>query len=237
MKLTKTIVLGVIAMTANVLFAAESGPKEKLADAFKQLNAKSNYSWTSSSQEADGSPGRLGLIEGKTEKKLVYLSFSPGGIPVEVYMKGDKGAAKALEGWQTFDEISQTSGTAAAIVRFLKTSKAPVAECTSLAGHVKEFKTEDGVVSGELKEEAVKEMLSFGARRREGQDAPQISDAKGTTKFWVKDGALTKYETNVQGKVKAGDREAEINRTTTVEIKDAGSTKIDMPAEAKEKMM
>ncbi len=55
-------------------------------------------------------------------------------------------------------------------------------------------------------------------------------------KFWIQDGALTKYEVNVQGKVTAGDRETEVNRTTTVEIKDAGSTKLEVPAEAKQKM-
>jgi hypothetical protein len=55
-------------------------------------------------------------------------------------------------------------------------------------------------------------------------------------KFWIQDGALTKYEVKVQGRVTAGDREADVNRTTTVEIKDAGSTKLEVPAEAKQKM-
>ena len=43
-------------------------------------------------------------------------------------------------------------------------------------------------------------------------------------------------ESNVQGKVTAGDRDTDINRTITVEIKDAGTTKVEVPAEAKEKM-
>lgn len=231
----KIITLGLIAMVANVLSAADS--KEKVTNAAKQLGDKTNYSWTSSMKEADGSPGRLGIIEGKAEKGLIYLSFSPGGLPVEVFMKGDKGAAKALEGWQTFDEISQTGGTAAAIIRFLRSSEAPVAESTGLAGKVKELKEADGAISGELKEDAVKEMLLVGARRKDGQEPPKTTDAKGSIKFWVKDGALVKYEINIQGKVKAGDRDAEINRTTTVEIKDAGTTKMDVPAEAKEKMV
>jgi hypothetical protein len=55
-------------------------------------------------------------------------------------------------------------------------------------------------------------------------------------KFWIQDGALTKYEVNIQGKVTAGDRESDVNRTTTVEIKDVGSTKLEVPADAKQKM-
>jgi hypothetical protein len=90
--------------------------------------------------------------------------------------------------------------------------------------------------SGDLKEEAAKELLERGARRREGQDPPKVENPKGTMKFWIQNGALTKYELNIRGKVTAGDRESDVNRTTTVEIKDAGSTKLEVPVEAKQKM-
>ena len=56
-------------------------------------------------------------------------------------------------------------------------------------------------------------------------------------KFWIKDGALTKYEYNVQGKVMGReDQEMSINRTTTIEIKDAGKTKLTLPEDAKKKL-
>jgi hypothetical protein len=101
---------------------------------------------------------------------------------------------------------------------------------------VKELKVAEGAFAGDLKEEAVQEMLLMGRRQREGQEPPKTSDAKGSVKFWVKDGSLTKYEINVQGKVTAGDREMDINRTMTTEIKDVGSTKLEIPADAKAKM-
>src|SRR5438105_5755493 len=101
----KTLLISITGIIAVGLFAAEPGPKDKITKAAKQLADQPNYSWTSNTREADGSAGRLGQIDGKTGKDSpTYLSFSPGGLPVEVYMKGDKGAAKALEGWQTFDE-------------------------------------------------------------------------------------------------------------------------------------
>jgi len=233
----KTLLIGLIGLMAGWLPAADSSLKDKLAQATKQLGDKPNYSWSTTTKEADGTPGRLGPIDGKMEKgSFTFLSLTPGGIPVEVYMKGDKGTAKALEGWQTFDDIAATGGTAAAIVRFLRSYKIPAAQSAEFAGGVKEWKEADGAISGELKEEAIKEILLLGARRREGQDPPKTEDAKGSVKFWIKEGALTKYEINVQGKVTAGERTAEINRTMTTEIKDVGATKLDVPTEAKAKL-
>ena len=231
----QTLLLGLAGLMAPALFAAESG--SKVTSASKQLGEKQNYSWTMSTKEADGSSGRLGPVDGKADKAgLTYLSFSVSDVPVEVFMKGDKGTAKALEGWQTFDDIAQTSGTAAAVVRFLRAYKAPVAEAAHLAEKTKELKEADGAVMGDLKEDAVKDLLLRGGRRREGQEEPKIEGAKGSVKFWIKDGVLTKYETKVQGKVTAGDRENEVDRTTTVEIKDAGTTKLEVPDEAKQKL-
>ena len=233
----RALIIEIIGLLAHTLSAAESNPQEKVATATKQLGDKLNYSWTTSTKEADGSQGRMGPIEGKAAKDgVTYLSFTISEVPVEVYMNGQKGTAKALEGWQSFDDISQTSGTAAAIVRYLRSYKAPAAESAGLATKVNELKEADGVLAGELKEEAVKELLLRGARRRDGDEAPKIADAKGSIKFWMKDGALNKYESNIQGKVTAGDRDTDVNRTITVEIKDAGTTKVEVPAEAKEKM-
>jgi hypothetical protein len=231
------IVLGLIGMVAHGLCAADSSSKEKVTKAATSVGDKANYSWATATLEADGSPGKLGTIQGKAEKDgVTCLSFSVGGLPVEVCMKGEKGAAKALEGWQTFDEVAQAGGTAAAVVRYLRSYKTPVAETATLVGKVKEFQEADGAIAGDLNEDAVKEMLLFGTRQREGQEPPKTTDAKGAVKFWIKDGALSKIEIKVSGKVTAGERESNINRTTTVEIKDVGTTKMDVPDEAKAKL-
>jgi len=222
-------------MLAHIAWGADA--LQKITNAAKQVGDKPNYSWATMTREGDGSPGKLGPIQGKAEKNgVTFLEFVVGGVPVEVCMKDKKGAAKALEGWQTFDEIARTSGTAAAVVRYLRIYKAPVPESAELASNTKGLKEEDGMFSGELKEDVVKELLLFGVRRREGEEPPKTSEAKGDVKFWVKEGALTKYEIKVQGKVTVGGRENEINRTITVQIKDAGTTKIDVPPEALEKM-
>jgi len=229
----RALIISVSGLLAQPLFAADS--KEKVVSSAKELAEKPNYSWTTTSKEADGSSARLGAVSGKSDKDgLTYLTFEVSEVPVEVYMKGEKGTAKGLEGWQTFEEIAQ--GPYGAIIRFLRSYKAPALESSDLAKKATDLKEAEGAFSGELKEDAVKELLLRFARRREGQDAPKIENPKGTIKFWIKDGALTKYETNVQGKITAGERETDVNRTITVEIKDAGSTKLELPAEAKEKM-
>jgi hypothetical protein len=231
------LTLGLIGIAAGALFAADSNPKDKVSSAAKLLGDKANYSWAMVTKEADGSPGRLGTLEGKTEKSgVLCLNFTVGDVPVQVYMKGQKGAARAQEGWQTFDDIAQTSGTAAAVVRFLRSYKTPAAQCADLANKVKELKETEGALAGDLKEEAIQEMLLMGRRQREGQEPPKITGAKGSVKFWIKQGAMAKYEVNLQGKVSAGDREMDINRTMTTEIKDVGSTKMEVPTEAKAKM-
>lgn len=233
----KLIMLGLIGMVAGGLHAADASPKDKIAAAARKVGDQSNYSWTTTTKEADGSPGRLGPIDGKAEKGgVTFLGFAIGGLPVEVCMKGDKGTAKALEGWQTFDEIAATGGTAAAVVKYLRSYQTPVAESASLAGKLTDLKEADGAVLGNLKEDALKELLLFGTRQREGQEPPKIEGAKGAVKFWIKDGALTKYEIQIQGKVTAGERVMDINRTTTIEIKEVGTTKLEVPDEAKPKL-
>jgi hypothetical protein len=52
----------------------------------------------------------------------------------------------------------------------------------------------------------------------------------------VKDGALTKYILLVKGTVSFGGEEREMDRTTTTEFKNIGSTKVTVPEEAKKKL-
>jgi len=85
-----------------------------------------------------------------------------------------------------------------------------------------------------LTEEGAKSLLTFGPPR--GGNAPEISGAKGSVKFWVKDGALSKIQFNVQGKLSFNGNDRDVDRTTTVEIKDVGSTKVDVPEDAKKKL-
>ena len=92
----------------------------------------------------------------------------------------------------------------------------------------------DGAYTGDMTPEAAKELFALLGRR-----AAEAPSAAGSMKFWVKDGALAKYEFGVRGKITVGGeekREVEISRSTTVELKNVGSTTVSLPEDAKKKL-
>jgi len=202
---------------------------------------------------------------GKTEKDgFTVLTYSRGtNTPTEVVVKAGKVALKNGDEWSTAEEMAEDTGgegggfnTARMTARRAETSKLPSAEATELLGRVKNVKKDGDAYSGELTPEGLKEMYTFRGRGGRGQGGqggnnnsggerrgPDVSGLKGTAKFWIKDGVLAKYETHVTGKMPgfpgrdgAPAREIDATRTTTVEIKDIGSTKVVVPAEAKKKL-
>ena len=165
------------------------------------------------------------------------LKMTRGENTTEAVVKGKKGAIKTEDGWVSLETAAEGDGQNPTrfIARRLQTFKAPAEEAQELAGKVKELKKEDDAWSGELTEAGVKEIFARGPRRQ-GADAPNPSDAKGNVKFWTKDGVLTKYQYNVQGTMEFNNNEVKVNRTTTVEVKDVGKTKVEVPEEAKKKL-
>jgi hypothetical protein len=225
-------------LVCGSLIAADADPKADVKAATKKLGA--NYSFTST-PKMDGGPGggnfRPGPTEGQVADGFIYLKSSFGERTIESVIKGDKAATKGEDGWQNVDELE---GNRAFMARRLKTYKAPQNEAAELADKAKSLKKDGDAISGDLSEDAVKDLLSFGGRRPNADNAPARpapKDAKGSVKFWIKNGALTKYEYNVQGKITGrDDQEFNINRTTTVEIKDVGTTKLSAPEEGKKKI-
>lgn len=106
-----------------------------------------------------------------------------------------------------------------------------------------EFTKVEEAWSAALSEDAVKALMTYGGRARGGAGAnanaaatpPVVKDAKGSVKVWLKDGAVTKIAYNVKGTVTANGQDRDIDRTTTIEFSEVGTTKIEVPAEAKEK--
>jgi len=232
----RTILFSTLALLAGSLLAANAAPKDDLTAAAKKLADKDNYAWKQTTENAAGGGRGGGTSEGKTEKDgYLWLSMTMRDNTIEAVKKGDKGALKTPDGWQSLSEItSGDSGPATFVARRLQSFKAPAGQAEDLAGKVKELKQEGDVYSGELTEEGAKSQLMFGGRG--GTNAPEISGAKGSVKFWLKDGLLSKYEIKVQGKVTVNGNDRDVDRITTVEIKDIGSTKVQVPDDAKKKL-
>ncbi len=242
----KTLVLAsCFLVAAGSLLAADAAPKDDVKAAAKALGDKPNYSWKSNVENAGGGGGggggggRMGgPTEGKTEKDgVTHLSMTRGDNTIVAVLKGGKGVIKAADGWKTAEEISadeDRQNPARGLARMLPTYKTPAVQAADLAEQAKELKAEGDAIAGDLTEAGAKALMSLGGRG--GGNAAEVSGAKGSVKFWVKDGALAKYQFKVQGKRTFNGNDVEVDRTTTVEIKDVGTTKIEVPDDAKKKL-
>ena len=240
--------IGILGLGALVARAETRDAKEDVLAAAKKLAEAANYSWTSTPKsEGAGGGGQnrqqAGPTDGKTEKDgFTLLSTKMGETTSESVLKGDKIAIKTAEGWKSSTEVAGGGqqgqrNPAAFAARALRNFKAPAAQLENLAGKTREVKSEgEGAYTAELTEEGAKELMTFGGRGGGGQNAPQVAEPKGSLKVWLKDGLPTKYEVTVSGKMTFGQREININRTTTTEIKDVGTTKVEVPEDAKAKL-
>jgi|SRR5579862_281599 len=227
-------------LTASLSFLAMSllaaDPRETVTSAAKKLGDADNYSWKQTMENAGGGGFGAGTSEGKTQKGgYTWLSMTMRDNTIEAVKKGEKGAIKNQDGWRSLAEASEGDrGPGTFMARRLQNFKAPAVQAEELAGKVKELKQDGDLFAGELTEAGAKSLLTFGGRG--GGNGPEISGAKGSAKFWIKDGVLAKYQTNVKGTVSFNGNDRDVDRTTTVEIKDIGSTQITVPAEAQKKL-
>lgn len=258
----RTVLYIAVALFAtNPLLA---GPKEDVQDAIKKLADAANYSWSTSTTNAAGSGGRAGgggrggrggfggPSQGKLSKDgfaIVTRTFNENTI--ETVIKGDKSVTRNQDGaWQTPEERAAARGNGNGGGRGrggMGANSLPHVQAAELLAGVKELKAAEAAggiyigngFSGDLTKEAAARRLAFGGGRRGGAggEAPAPpADAKGSAKFWVKEGVLSKLEFNVQGTMSFNGNDFLINRTTTIEIKDVGTTKAEVPEDAKKKL-
>lgn len=229
-----------LAVLSGAAIAADSGAKDELTKAAKALGEKPNYSWKTTVEVPADSQFKPGPTEGKVEKggfMVVSASGFQGSINQTV-KKGDKIAMTNRDGgWDSIEEAeANTEGFGRFRANMARSLKAPAEEMVDIVGDVKELKKDGDVYSGELTEDGAKAMM-FGGRRRGGNgQGPDISSAKGSAKFWVKDGVLSKMQIKVEGSMEFNGNERDIDRTSTTEITDVGSTKVEVPAGAKAKL-
>jgi hypothetical protein len=225
------LLLAVALLTAESVAAAETSSTDTVNGALTKLKSATNYSWTVTIQIPQFEPGP---VKGKTERggySMVSQEFNDNTM--EAVFKGEKVAVKGEEGWQLLDEME---GMGAMMGGWLTVNGTAADEAGKLLKGVKELKSGgDNLFTGDLTPEAAKDLMTYKPKR--GQAPPPPKDAKGSVKFWVKDGALTKFESHLQAKVTFGDQEDQVfEMTRTVEIQNVGTTKVEVPAEAKKKL-
>ncbi len=230
------VLIGILSLFAGPLFAAESTPKDEVSAGIKKLGQQSDYSWKTTVEFGNFT----GTSQGKAKKdSLVALSMTFGENTTEAILKGSKCAIKMPDqDWQSLAELEAAAGTEPGpgqfLVRRMKNFKAPTEEAADLVSKVKELKKDGDLYSAELTEAGAKDLVSFGGRRN--PNAPEPKNAKGSVKLWLKDGQLSKYELKVQGTVNFNGEDRDLDRTTTTEVKDVGTTKIEVPEAATKKL-
>jgi outer membrane lipoprotein-sorting protein len=253
----RSLLVGCVALVAGSGIAAAAAQDDVKAAAEK-LAAADNYSWKSTVQAAGGNNNRApGPTEGKAEKDgYIVLTITRGDNTLEIVKKGDKVAIKTPDGWQSAAELTAApapdanagappAGGAPNPARFAarmaQNFQPPAKTAADLADGAKDLTASGDTITGSLTEEAAKKALSFGGRRG-GPNAnanaagPEITNPKGDVKFTVKDGTLAGYELHVTGSVSFNGNSRDVDRTTTVTISDVGSTKVEVPDEAKKKL-
>lgn len=255
--LSGTIVL--LAGSAMVVAA----PKDDVTAAAQKLSEATNYSWKQTSPPPAAAPGGDnaqpggrrgrrggfgfgGPVEGKMADGFTMVTTGTGDTARESISKGDKTVIKTQDGWQTPEEIRAAAdangngngnGGRRGRGGAMGGARAPGGQAATLAKYVGDLKEADGAFQGDLSEEGAKGFLMGGGRRGgNAGNGPDISDAKGTAKFWVKDGNISKFEYHVTGTISFNGNDRPIDRTVTVEITDVGSTKIAVPDDAKKKL-
>jgi hypothetical protein len=232
----KNILFAVALFAAGSLFA-DSNPKNDVIAAATALGDQANYSWHAAVEVPPDAQFKPGPIDGKTEKNgytLVTANFNDNSF--QTLMKGTNIAIKTEDnGWQTSTEAMDDGGGTAFIARMAQNFKAPAAEAATLAGESKDLKAGTNGISGDLTEDGAKTLLVF--RRHGNEDGPTVANPKGTVIFWLADGKLSKYQYHVTGTVTFNGNDYDVDRTTTTEIKNVGATKIEVPDDAKKKLL
>ncbi len=224
--------LSLLAATSLTALAAE--PKADLAAAAAKLQDKSSYAWTSTT-EIEGGQWTPAPVNGKTEKGgFTHISTKMQDNEIEVVMKDSKVAVKTPDGWKSSAELEANTGGGPNFGRFFASQRSAGGEATNILAKAKEVKAADGKFTVEISPEGAAELASMRGRR---QGAPAPKNASASAVFWVKDGVIAKYELKSKATITTQDGEDRtMARTTTVEIKDVGTAKVEVPAEAKSKL-
>ena len=237
-----------VVLAAGSLLAIADTPKEEVAAATSALGSQPNYSWENDTVSISGG-GRFTVTnKGKTEKGgCTWVALIRGNVANEAYLAGNKCLVQSFDmGWVSLDdlakepaEINGAPNPNLYLVRNLTNYKLPdsmAADLVSKAAALKkDADTKDGdTYESDLTEDGAKALLMTG---RSGSTVGLVvSAAKGHLKVWINNGLLLKFEFHVTGSISFNGSTRDIDRTTTVEIKDVSNTKISVPGEIKSRL-
>ena len=191
------------------------------------------------------------------EKEIVLSALAPDQFPhvraertravFSFEARGDSTVVRLTQtGWKTGAELQKAADDAGGgigpefiVLLRINNFTTPAAQAKMLLEKGSNVKKAADVYTADLSEAAAKDLMSFrrpGAAAAAGAPQITVKDAKGTLKLTVKDGVLSKMEIHLTGTRTFNDQDMPVDQTTTLTIKDVGSTKLTVPDEAKKKL-
>lgn len=261
----KTRILSVISAAVILSVPSFAAPADDLAAAAKKLSEAPNYAWTATTEMANSQFPAMPVDGVAEKGGYTVTTRSFNGNTSQTVRKGTEVVMQNREGdWVTMEEMRAqfgggqrggggTPGGAAPAGGggqrgggrggfgggMFGSSSNPAETVAGLAAKIKDLKVVDGaLVATASGDEAAALLAPAGGRGGQGGGqapaGPKYSSV--TVKFWLKDGALAKYSTHTVGTfpMPNGD-EREIDSTTTVEVKNVGTAKVEVPEGAKKK--
>jgi hypothetical protein len=233
------------ALAVFLFFAGSAGGADamsKLKGAIQKLNESTGYTWAYSTTAGPGDRMVTVPREGRLEAPgLMHLTTRARNAEneSEFIIQNGKMVIRTKDGWKTSDELIRESGQGAtatsSYVREAEKSKPAGEEMAELLRNLENLREESGGwISGSIKAGFLDQQLRRGARNA----ATEISvvGASGTVRVLVRDGVVSQCVTRIQAKVATVDRQSIVDRSTVIDFRNIGSTRIVVPDEARKKL-
>jgi hypothetical protein len=234
-----------VSLVALVASAVHADPKDDVKAAVQKLTDSASYSWSTTVEGSSRPP-----TTGKTEKDgFTFVSLPVRDNTFNILIKGDKAAIKTADGWKSTDELIAANtpdsppSPESFVARIASSFKTPGQQALDNVDKLQNVQKTDDGYTGDLSPEAAKDLMLFRPRPSTNpSNAPpqmDVSDAKCSFKLWVTDGSLSKMEIHVSGTITFNGNDRNVDRTSTTDITDVGTTSItsaDAPDDAKAKL-
>jgi len=209
-----------------------------VVEAADRLQDGTSYSW-STKTELIGAPVDSTTVYGKSGTNgFALLEIRREKVSYLVFKLGNQGMVKTASGWKAEAELAGLSGTALNTALILLKSESPTEEFSHLLKEVSGLKSEpDGSYSGQLPVGTVLRLFNSVPPPAGGSaKMPEVRNPNGTLRIWLQNGFLHKYVLELNGNISLSFFSHEVQRVSTVEIKDVGTTQFEIPSEAKAKL-
>ena len=215
-----------------------AAPAEPLFAALDALQAAPNCTWVIAT-EMTGAPFNVAPIRGRTDSEgwLVLEAELPGTVR-RAAGRGRDRVVEAADGWRSGAEIEGLRAEERQVARDLGAVPTPVDELTGLLPILGGLRREaDGSYFGAVPEDTAERLIrAIVSGRAPGGFVPELRAPFGNVRVWLRDGRLQRYVISAAATASLPFGTKEIKRVSTVEIREVGATRVDVPAEAKAKL-